>query len=159
MGLIKLEGKVIYEGPLAHVQFHSNWCDSMAEYYPYLGVYFFNESGERCWKRISSENMNYYNYTKCEIVVDEDQKDKHLKMVFREEAIDHSKRVHKGDIVRILRGRKHKHGIEGEVFWVGETKFGYGQRLGLILLNEERIFIDRKNVETLEYIRLIEEEQ
>ena len=38
MGVIKFKGKVVFEGPIAKMDIHSNWDNSMAEYYPYVVV-------------------------------------------------------------------------------------------------------------------------
>lgn len=39
MGIVKLNGKTIYDGPIARFEYVDNWCNSMATYYPYVRIY------------------------------------------------------------------------------------------------------------------------
>lgn len=61
------------------------------------------------------------------------------------EAAEEAARIHKGDAVRVARGRKVPIGITGKVFWLGEGK--WGTRAGLKDASGVVIWIACKNLE------------
>lgn len=48
-----------------------------------------------------------------------------------EESAEGAAKWNKGDRAAIVAGRKNPHGIRGEIFWVGDNKYGPGKRYGL----------------------------
>lgn len=65
----------------------------------------------------------------------------------RDRAENPDKYVHRGDQVRIVRGRKIAKGTEGRVFWVGMTRFG--KSIGVQKLDGEKFFVSAKNIEII----------
>lgn len=150
MGIIKFKGQVVYEGPLARVKMVDNWCDSMATYYPYLGLHYF-ENGELRWRTWHVEGMfEPSDYKHLLVYPDKDQESKLDAMDEDRRQEEAAKKLDYHKKVRVVRGRKYPIGMEGEVFWMGNTQFGL--RLGLRLLDDKRIFIDAKNVQCVEWL-------
>lgn len=56
----------------------------------------------------------------------------------------------RGKRIRVVKGRKVEHGVEGEVFWVGPCKWNRNaSRVGVQLTNGDKVFIDAANVVVL----------
>jgi hypothetical protein len=61
--------------------------------------------------------------------------------------IEEAARLEKGKRVRVVRGRKVPHGTEGEVFWVGYTR--YGRRVGFTGTDGQTYWTAASNVEVI----------
>lgn len=78
-----------------------------------------------------------------------------------------AKKIHKGDRVRVVKGRKVKIGTEGTLFWVGDTRsFTRGgtvsTRVGIKTDDGETFFLESTNLEVVERVwksRLKSDEQ
>lgn len=56
----------------------------------------------------------------------------------------------RGKRIRVVKGRKVEHGVEGEVFWVGPCRYNRNTtRVGVQLTNGEKVFIDAANVSVI----------
>lgn len=57
--------------------------------------------------------------------------------------------VHKGDRVRVVRGRKVEVGTEGEVFWCGPNRYNHRYRAGLNTDIGETVWVDARYLEVV----------
>lgn len=164
MGRIKFKELLIYEGPLAEFRVHSNWCNSMAEYYPYISIAFVNGSGSGSnsnedikWARIMADEFVSLEQEKLfSVELDQTQVDdlNRILKANREKEETQTIRLHK--LVKVVRGRKVPIGTEGEVFWLGDN--GFGMTVGLRLRCGKKIFTAMKNVETTQLDEAFETE-
>lgn len=150
MGLIKFKGVTIFQGNLAKVDVASNWCDSMATYYPYLIVWNVDPMGiissqplhvdgfydPHTWERDSEIELDLNQSLEMSII----QK----KVVAQREA----KKIRMHSVVKVVKGRKVPIGTEGDIFWMGDS--GYGMSVGIRKLNGDKVFTAIKNVEVLD---------
>lgn len=154
MGLIKYRGEVIYSGPLAEVEFDKNWCDSMAEYYPRMWVKWL-DMGELKSKQVEVPMSTADDwYSKSEIVLDEGMARELADSRERRRKEEEHKKLDYHKLVRVVRGRKLPIGTEGEIFWMGNTKFG--PSIGLRLIDGEKVFTSPRNVEVISLDELFE---
>jgi hypothetical protein len=156
MGQIKYKGEVIYSGPLAEIKYDANWCNSMAEYYPRLWVSWV-EFGELKHKEVDVPQDSYNNwYTLSEVTVDRDMADalNNEREIKRKKEQEKKLDYHKP--VKVVRGRKVPIGTEGEIFWMGQTKFGTS--VGIRLIDDTRVFTSAKNVEVITADEMFERE-
>lgn len=154
MGLIKYKGETIYSGPLVEVNFNSNWCDSMAEYYPRLWVSWL-EINELKSKEIDVPQESYQDWeTRSEIYLDQPMVDILLQQRNEEKRRKEELRLDYHKLVRVIKGRKLPIGTEGEIFWMGTTK--YGPAIGLRLLDGSKVFTSPSNVKVVTIEELLE---
>lgn len=147
MGSIIFNGKTIYKGPLASWTLNTNWCDSMAEYYPYLWVSWLDTDGKEVTHKIwpgyrLSEHLSDYT-----IELDKWQTDE-LAAKHRRELLEKAARkINYHKVVKVIRGRKVPIGTTGEVMWMGDN--GYGPQVGIRLLDGKVVFTAQRNVEVV----------
>lgn len=144
MGTITFQGKLIYNKPFAIARVISNWNDSMGQYYPYVAITIYNGDNNLEYEQIglpvdspnpeiTIEPCPYmaFNY-EC-----------HLKKVAY---LEERERVAFGKNVIVIKGRKLPIGTIGDVFWIGNS--GWGESVGLRLLDGRRVFTSLTNVKT-----------
>ena len=148
MGVIKLGDVTLYEGLLATVGLMPNWCDSMAEYYPYLVIgYVDMASGEIVKKRITSDIKLPEHLSLYHIEIDMANTAEMAAIHRRIEAEEEAKRIRMHKVVKVVRGRKVPIGTVGEIMWMGDS--GYGPSVGIRLIDGKVVFTAQKNVETV----------
>ena len=152
MGQVKFKDKVVFEGLIAHIVKNYNWCDSMATYYPYIRVISMLD-GQMRGQSINIDGLNDpYDFRFIEVVVDEANKLEYDSFLAREWALSKAEEIHMQDPVKVVKGRKLPVGLEGEIMWIGDTR--WGKRVGLRLKDGSVEFTDIRNVKTIEYLRL-----
>lgn len=149
MGIIKYKGEIIYEGLIAQVEVRSNWCDSMAEYYPYLVVSSvdpisseINHKVLRPDIHISWPTGNDLNYA-----VDQENLNELNYILDRKKKLEEAKKITYHKLVKVVRGRKVPIGTEGEIMWMGNN--GFGPTVGIRLLDGKVVFTSQKNVQAV----------
>lgn len=147
MGLIKLGDEVIYKGLVGKVDINPNWCDSMAEYYPYIVVTYVDASGEIWTRRVNTDIRLSQYLSEYTIEVDKDQSEEIDAIRLREKLKKEASRIDYHKVVKVVRGRKVPRGTVGEVFWMGDS--GYGMSVGLRLLDGSKVFTAQNNVEVV----------
>lgn len=147
MGIVKFRGLTVYEGPLAEFRVHNNWCNSMAEYYPYASIsYVVGE--EFKWSTIKVDAfVQPEQHNEFEVVIDADQLSDMNRIIKARKDKEEAATIRLHKLVRVVRGRKVPIGTEGEVFWMGDS--GYGMSVGLRLIDGKKVFTSIKNVETV----------
>lgn len=76
----------------------------------------------------------------------------------RWEAERRAKVLERGRDAKVVKGRKVPVGTVGQVMWVGENKFGPGQRVGLRLASGEVVWTNADNVEVQDAERFMPSE-
>lgn len=154
MGLIKYKGEVIYTGPVGHVTVNSNWNDSMADYYPTVGVTYLNDAGEISFKYINVVNGFSYPVTELCVIADNDIELEIARIRKDQADKEEAERISMHKLVRVVRGRKVPNGTEGEIFWMGNN--GYGMSVGLRLIDGSKVFTAMSNVQVVSLDEIIE---
>lgn len=153
MGLVIYRGVTLYDGPLARVDINNGWNDSMADYYPIVGVMY--AVGEEIHFKYLNVEGGFSYPVQIEVSTDVDQEDEvaRIKRMHREAEEANTISLHK--LVRVVRGRKVPINTEGEVFWMGDK--GWGMGVGLRLLDGSKVFTAMKNVEIVRLDQVFED--
>lgn len=155
MGLIKFKGLVVYEGPLAEFNTHPNWCNSMAEYYPYATISYVVGEDIKSKSIVADEFTQPEQKNLFEVVLDKDQLDDLNRILKTNKDKEEAERISMHKLVRVVRGRKVPKGTEGEVFWMGDS--GYDMSVGLRLIDGKKVFTAMKNVEAVQLDKVFED--
>lgn len=153
MGIIKVHGKTIYEGPISKVDYVDNWCDSMAEYYPYLVITYIDIATNdiKSFRAHDFVNMGWpMSNAGLEIVVDDELADYYKSFVAKRDARNKYMKVDMHKPVRVVKGRKVKIGTEGEIMWIGPNRFGPGENVGIRLIDGSVVFTAMSNVRVID---------
>lgn len=156
MGSIIFNGKTIYKGPLASWTLNPNWCDSMAEYYPYIFVEYVDGGGEIRQKKVAVDERLSENYSAYTVEFDKTQSEEHAAIHRRRQLEAVAKEINYHKVVKVIRGRKVPIGTVGEVMWMGNS--GYGESVGLRLLDGKVVFTAKRNVEVVSLDTAFEQE-
>ena len=155
MGYIKYKNEVLYSGPIGEVDFSSNWCDSMATYYPYVMVSYIKDG------LLKMEKVDCHTEYESDLEIVLDKNDEQIRDFIlssreRERQIREEQRLDYHKLVKVVKGRKIPIGTEGEIFWMGNTK--YGASIGLRLLDGSKVFTSPSNVRCITQDELFERE-
>jgi hypothetical protein len=148
MGFIKYDGKLIFEGIIGEAStVRDGWCNSMEWYNPHMYVYTIENDSIMSYRvNLPDSVLNHLN-SKLEVKFDPFMEDM-VKAFRAKEAIKVQKRqlsIHSP--VKVIKGRKVPIGTEGEIFWIGETK--WGKSVGIRLIDDTRVFTSINNVEKI----------
>jgi hypothetical protein len=157
MGNIKYKDELVYQGPIAKISTSSGWNNSMCEYYPYITVTYIEN---RIDIKSTIVNLTRINDPRdlihLKIQVDEDQEEDMNSILRKEEMKREAEEISMHKLVRVVKGRKVPKGTEGEVFWIGFTKFG--RSVGIRLLDGTKVFTSFENVKAVSLDDIFEKE-
>lgn len=146
MGQVKFRGKVVYTGPLADWKVHDGWNDSMAQYYPSISIFKVvnGENIERLLLDVDGFTDPHQKY-EFDLVFDQNQVTDMNRIIKARKDEEEARTVRLHKTVRIVKGRKFPIGTVGQVFWMGQTKFGWS--VGLRFIDGTKGFTALHNVE------------
>lgn len=150
MGIIKYKGETIYEGLIAQVEVKSNWCDSMAEYYPYLIIYSVNPVSLEIESQVldhTGVHISWPTGKDLDYTVDQENLNQLHEILDRKKKLEEAHRITYHKLVKVVRGRKVPIGTEGEIMWMGNN--GFGPAVGIRLLDGKVVFTAQKNVQAI----------
>ena len=158
MGEVRFKGKLVYSGPICKWEFKSNWCDSMATYYPYIVVHYLLPDGILGFRRVDANELSDpKDVAGIQVVLDTDMVDemKRLDQIFARKL--ESKNINMHNLVKVVKGRKVPIGTEGEVCWMGLDGFG-NKKVGIRLKDGSRVYTATSNVENITDDEIFERE-
>jgi hypothetical protein len=151
MAIVKYDGKVIIDYPIAHISVDSGWNNSMCEYYPSIMVFTMETPDSKpVAKRLTPDNFHARCTSGLDITYgpdDELMKAQYDAFYKKQEDEEEAKTIRVHKVVTVVRGRKVPIGTVGDVFWMGDK--GYGMGVGIRLLDGSKVFTSLKNVEVM----------
>lgn len=145
MGTVSFKGEVVYTGPVETALYNSNWNDSMAMYYPYISVRYFENNqpkfhiiylspGDSLSREMSVVGDAHQ-------IAAGDQYDQKI----AEEKENNTIRI--GKKLQVVKGRKIPKATVGECFWYGDTRFG--KSVGIKTSDGQKHFTSASNVKVV----------
>lgn len=145
MGTVSFKGEVVYTGPVETALYNSNWNDSMAMYYPYISVRYFENNQPKFHIIYLSPGDSLSR--EMSVVGDAHQTaagDQYDQRIAQEKE---NSTIRVGKTLQVIKGRKIEKGTVGECFWFGDTKFG--KSVGIITSGGKKQFTSAGNVKVV----------
>lgn len=145
MGTVSFKGEIVYTGPVDSAIYHSNWNDSMAMYYPYISVRYFENNQPKFHVVYLSpgDSLSREMSVSCDdsqVVIG----DRYDEKVAQEKE---NSTIRVGKKLQVIKGRKIQKGTIGECFWFGDTKFG--KSVGIVTSCGKKQFTSASNVKVV----------